>query len=80
MDIGASQDIIAILREFAENGGTVIFSSEQYEDVASLSDRVLVFRGGKIVSVLSGLEVTPENIVANSYGKADTQASSGIKG
>ncbi len=76
VDIGASQDIIAILREFAENGGTVIFSSEQYEDVASLSDRVLVFRGGKIVSVLSGLEVTPDNIVAYSYGKADAQASS----
>ncbi|TAN26892.1 MAG: sugar ABC transporter ATP-binding protein, partial [Actinomycetota bacterium] len=46
VDIGASQDIIAILRDFAARGGTVIFSSEQYEDVASLSDRVLVFRDG----------------------------------
>jgi len=72
VDIGASQDIIAILRDFARTGGTVIFSSEQYEDVASMSDRVLVFRGGKIVSSLSGRDVTPENIVASSYGKVET--------
>lgn len=72
VDIGASQDIIAILREFATKGGTVIFSSEQYEDVASLSDRVLVFRGGKIVASLSGAEVTTENIVSSSYGKFQT--------
>lgn len=69
VDIGASQDIIAILRDFASTGGTVIFSSEQYEDVASLSDRVLVFRGGRIAASLSGVEVTPENIVSSSYGK-----------
>ncbi len=72
VDIGASQDIIAILREFANKGGTVIFSSEQYEDVASLSDRVLVFRGGKIAASLSGAEVTTENIVSSSYGKFQT--------
>jgi len=71
VDIGASQDIIAILREFAARGGTVIFSSEQYEDVASLSDRVLVFRDGKIFSTLSGSDVNTENIVARSYGKAE---------
>ncbi len=71
VDIGASQDIIAILREFASRGGTVIFSSEQYEDVASLSDRVLVFRDGKIFSTISGSDVNTENIVARSYGKAE---------
>ncbi|NNN19811.1 MAG: sugar ABC transporter ATP-binding protein [Acidimicrobiaceae bacterium] len=71
VDIGASQEIIAILRQFASTGGTVIFSSEQYEDVASLSDRVLVFRDGRISSILSGTDVTPENIVARSYGKIE---------
>ena len=78
VDIGASQEIIAMLREFAINGGTVIFSSEQYEDVASLSDRVVVFRGGRVASILSGDEVTPENIVASSYGKAGTSISASI--
>ncbi len=75
VDIGASQDIIAMLREFAGSGGTVIFSSEQYEDVASLSDRVLVFRGGGIAAALSGAEVTPENILASSYGRLEASMS-----
>lgn len=71
VDIGASMEIIAMLQEFAMAGGTVIFSSEQYEDVASLSDRVLVFRGGRIAAQLSGPELTSENIVDASYGKLE---------
>lgn len=75
VDIGASQDIIAILREFANNGGAVVFSSEQYEDVSSLSDRVMVFRNGAIAAVLEGDEITTENIVAKSYGKVEAMVS-----
>lgn len=73
VDIGASQDIIQILKEFAASGGTVIFSSEQYEDVATLSDRVIIFRGGKVISTLRDGEVTIENIVNESYGKAESK-------
>lgn len=71
VDIGASQEIITMLKQFADQGGTVIFSSEQHDDVASLSDRVLVFRGGKITSELTGSSVTPENLVAHCYGTDD---------
>lgn len=71
VDIGASIEIISILREFSQAGGTVIFSSEQYEDVASLSDRVLVFRSGKIVCELTDEHVTSSNIVDASYGKLE---------
>ena len=71
VDIGASQEIIAMLREFADSGGTVLFSSEQYEDVVNLSDRVLVLRDGKIVCELQGDSVTVERIVASCHGKPD---------
>lgn len=77
VDIGASQDIIAILKEFAASGGTVIFSSEQYEDVATLSDRVIIFRSGKAISELRNSEVTVENIVNESYGKAEIKTELG---
>ncbi len=73
VDIGASQEIIAMLREFADSGGTVLFSSEQYEDVAKLSDRVLVLRDGKIVCELQGDSVTAERIVSSCHGKTDTR-------
>lgn len=71
VDIGATMEIIKMLKAFAQQGGIVVFSSEQYEDVAALSDRVLVFRSGKIASELSGSDLTPTNIVDASYGKIE---------
>lgn len=54
VDIGAVDEICSMLRTFAASGGTVIWSSEQYEDVASLSHRVLVFSDGHVVADLAG--------------------------
>lgn len=73
VDIGASQDVMGILQKFADAGGTVIFSSEQYEDVASFTDRVLVFRSGKVVSELRGDDITVEKIVTASYGRVESR-------
>lgn len=71
VDIGATVEIIRMLKAFAEQGGIVIFSSEQYEDVATLSDRVLVFRSGRIICELSGSNLTPTSLVDASYGKIE---------
>lgn len=79
VDIGASQDVIMMLKKFAHAGGSVMFSSEQYEDVANLSDRVLVFRRGKVVSVLENEDVTVENIVDASYGREVLNIGDGSK-
>lgn len=46
VDIGAVGEVSRMVREFADNGGAVIISSEEYEDLALICDRVLVFQGG----------------------------------
>ena len=67
VDVGAKQDVFERLREAAENGAAVVYSSAEYEDLAHLCDRVLVFQGGRIVATLSGADLTEERIVERCY-------------
>jgi ribose transport system ATP-binding protein len=67
VDIGARQTIFEVLQESAAAGTSVVYSSVEYEDLAHLCDRVLVFRNGRIASELSGAALTHEAIVEASY-------------
>jgi ribose transport system ATP-binding protein len=67
VDIGARQTIFEVLQESAAAGTSVVYSSVEYEDLAHLCDRVLVFRNGRIATELSGAALTHEAIVEASY-------------
>lgn len=69
VDIGAVDSIIETLGDFAANGGAVVVASTQYDDLARLADRVLVFVGGAVVEELTGDEITPQRMLAASYGE-----------
>jgi len=49
VDIGAKSEIYHILRGIADSGAAVVFTSSDSLELARLSDRILLFRGGKIV-------------------------------
>ena len=63
IDIGAKQEIYAIIRELARNGAAVLFVSSELPEVLGLSDRVLVMRQGALVGELSRKEATPESVL-----------------
>lgn len=63
VDIGARRQIFAKIAEMASSGTGIIISSAEYEDLAHLCDRVLVFRHGAIHSELHGEVLTPQRIV-----------------
>ena len=67
VDIGAKQQIFAQIRDVAEAGGAVIIASVEYEDLAHLCDRVLVFRDGEVVAELSGADLTEHRIVEQCF-------------
>ena len=67
VDVGARHDIINAIREAASEGCGVIISSVDAADLAVLCDRVLVFRGGKVVTELSG-ELTQDEIIDATFG------------
>jgi ribose transport system ATP-binding protein len=67
VDIGARQQIFKLLREVSGRGTSVICASSDYEQLAAVCDRVLIFGRGRIVQQLSGADVTKERITEQCY-------------
>ena len=67
VDVGAKQDVFERLRQAAEAGAAVLYCSAEYEDLAHLCDRVVVFQAGRIAAVLSGADLTEDRIVERCY-------------
>ncbi|MCB8932903.1 MAG: L-arabinose ABC transporter ATP-binding protein AraG [Fimbriimonadaceae bacterium] len=63
IDIGAKQEIYAIIRDLARNGAAVLFVSSDLPEVINLSDRVLVMREGALVGELPRGDATPERVL-----------------
>jgi ribose transport system ATP-binding protein len=64
IDIGARRSIYDDLRQRARDGLSVLISSSDTDDLVATCDRVLVLRDGRVVSSLSGSEITKSAIVA----------------
>jgi len=67
VDIGARQEVFRHIRDFTQGGGAVLMSSTEYEDLASLCDRVIVFRDGRAVAELEGPGLTAESLVEQAF-------------
>jgi ribose transport system ATP-binding protein len=62
VDVGAREQITGLLRERAAAGMPIVCAGSDYEQLALLCDRVLVFGNGEVVEELSGPQVTKERI------------------
>jgi ribose transport system ATP-binding protein len=49
VDVGGKRDIIDVLRGFARGGGAVLIGSSDFDEVATLCDRVLVLDRGRVI-------------------------------
>jgi ribose transport system ATP-binding protein len=63
VDVGARQQIYQILKEQAATGTMIICASSDYEELATLCSRVLIFSRGSIVAELVGPQLT-KNMIA----------------
>lgn len=73
VDVGAKRQIYALLRRRAAEGAGLIVVSTDYEEVATVCTRVLVFRSGRIAAELRGDEITMGRLLALSAGSASMQ-------
>ncbi len=64
IDVGAKVEIQNLVTELADNGLSVMFISAELEEVLRVSDRVLVMRGGEIVSGHSAESLTVDSLLA----------------
>ena len=70
VDVGARQQIFATMDEAAQAGASMLCASSDHGQLEQICDRVLVFGRGRIVSELSGDDVTRERITERCYAGA----------
>jgi ribose transport system ATP-binding protein len=67
IDVGTKQEFYRIMRDLAAQGIGILFYSTDYDEIIGMCDRVLILYGGRIVSELSGTEITESGIVGASF-------------
>jgi ribose transport system ATP-binding protein len=67
VDVSAREEIARVIAGIAAEGGSVLLSSCEYEDLARICGRVLVFRHGRVTSELTGTALTKERIIERCY-------------
>ncbi|RNF36274.1 sugar ABC transporter ATP-binding protein [Paracoccus methylarcula] len=64
VDIGARVGIHDLLNETAAKGSGILIVSGDFEEIAAICHRVLVFSGGRIVDEIAGKTLTVEALIA----------------
>ena len=74
IDVGAKQEIYAMMEQLAGMGKAIIMVSSELPEVLRLSDRVLVMRGGRLMATLNRDELSEETIMQHATASAVTEA------
>ncbi len=72
VDVGARQQIFQLTRTAAADGTAVVCVSTDYEQLAAVCDRVVVFGRGRVARELTGDQVTKERIAEECYRVAES--------
>lgn len=71
VDVSAKADLHRLIREFAAQGMAVVLISSELQEVAALSDRILVLREGRVVAEVPGAGATEKSLLALAAGQAE---------
>ncbi len=75
VDVGAKAEIYQLLFDATRTGMGVLVVSTDFEEVANICHRALVFSRGALVSELTGIELSTENLIQQaSAGEVETTA------
>ncbi len=64
VDVGARQQLFLHIRDAADGGASIMVASAEYDDLAHLCDRVLVFRDGEVTRELHRSELSEQRILS----------------
>jgi ribose transport system ATP-binding protein len=71
VDVGARQEIYAVLRNLARTGRSILIASSDYEDITEVATRAMVMVRGRVVAQLSQNEISTERLTQAAGGGAD---------
>jgi putative xylitol transport system ATP-binding protein len=63
IDEGAKREVYAFLAEFAANGGAVIAVSSEAPEVLEVSDRIAIFKKGRLAVTIDGRQASQEELL-----------------
>ena len=63
IDVGAKAEIYALMRSLTAQGYAIVMVSSELPEIVGMSDRVAVFREGRIVRTLEADEIAPDAIM-----------------
>ncbi len=69
VDVHAKSEIYGFIRQIADAGSAVIFTSTEVEEFARVCDRVIVLAGGPVVGELARDEISVNAIMRMSFGR-----------
>jgi len=74
IDIGAKQEIYALMEELSGEGVAILFASSEMEEVIGMSDRVLVMHEGQLAGELPRTDLSEESIMHLATGRGVSAA------
>jgi ABC-type sugar transport system ATPase subunit len=80
VDVGAKAEIHGLVRRLAGEGRAVVLISSDLPEVLAESDRVGVFRGGRLVTLLDPRGARPEDVAAAAIPAGEAEGEKGRKG
>jgi rhamnose transport system ATP-binding protein len=78
VDVGSKAEVHAIIGELAAGGIGVIVISSDLPEVLALSDRVLVMREGRQMTILDRADADQESVMAAAMGQRSSHEPSGM--
>ncbi|MFF2370277.1 sugar ABC transporter ATP-binding protein [Agromyces sp. NPDC058110] len=63
IDVGAKEEIYALLKGLAEQGKAIVMISSELPEVLRLSDRIAVMAQGRLTAILDNADATQENLM-----------------
>lgn len=67
IDIGAKTEVFEIINKYAEEGLSIIVISSELQEIAAISDRIIVLSNGMKTGEFSGDEIDQDTLVLASY-------------
>jgi ribose transport system ATP-binding protein len=77
VDVGAKTDIYTVLQGALDRGMAVLLISSDFEEVAGIAHRALVFNRGTVVAEIAGDEISVRSLIALASGTTTTQSQEG---
>lgn len=69
VDVGARAEIYGLIRDAVGRGAAAIVVASDFEELAHVSDRVVILRGGRVTTELKPPEISAERLTHAAYQK-----------